>query len=382
MELSIIATTFVCFINFINSTLKKHSKIPVFLIIILMWVLMGANTQNPDIGLYSSDYNLQVQRAASEMGYTYFIKLFYLLGFDYIKFRMIFSFIGIILIHHTVKQFIHNSSAFYLLYFIYPFMMDVVQMRNFMAMAIFIYGIPYLLSENKKDTIKYILLILLASSIQLTAIVYLPICFVAKARKKIFLKFVICVSLISIVVIALDKSLLNEFSQFLLKFFGVYDDRVAIYAYVQTNNGFILFWFIQIMNFSLIYWSNNIFIPRSVNTFQTKPSTKGIYKKTLTLENRQQKFMVLMLWVNVYAFMFLPFYVFQSTFSRFMRNIVPLNLIAYIIVGQSLPPRSVKKWRFIAVCLIYNCFLFFIDVYNLYSKSIVAAIFKYNWIIK
>lgn len=340
---------------------------------------MGANTQNPDIYAYQMGYSYLIP-GSFEFGYMFLERIFNFFNFDYSTFRMIISLVGILLIHHTVKLLIKNQSPFYLLYFIYPFLMDVVQIRNFLAMAIFIFAIPFLLSENIKDIIKYILLVLIAASIQVTFVVYIPLFIIPKIKKTVFLKFLIGIGIIFLVLIALNQSGLNLISQLMINTIGSFDDEVLTIAYKQTNLGFILFWAIQSVNFILLYWANKNYIPSKNNKKINKWAVSSINPSLIECNSLQFKYIDLIFWINVYAFLFLPLYVFWSTFSRLMRNIIPLNLLVYIIVGKSLPPRSIKKIGFISICITYNCILFFIEIYMLYGESIINSIFKYNYI--
>ena len=51
------------------------------------------------------------------------------------------------------------------LYFIYPFAMDTVQIRSFMSIAIIFWGLNFLADENrKKGIIEYIIIFKLSSA--------------------------------------------------------------------------------------------------------------------------------------------------------------------------------------------------------------------------
>ncbi|MED4447568.1 MAG: EpsG family protein [Bacillota bacterium] len=342
--------------------------------ILLLCILMGANTVNPDIYAYTIAYD--PNRQGSDYGYMLLVKFFNLLGFEYAGFRMITSIFGILLIHQTVKKFIKNHSPFYLLYFIYPFFIDIVQVRNFLVMAIFIFSIPFLLSNKKIDMIKYIVLMLLASTIQLTGLVYLPIVFLVRLRKSAFIRLILVITIILLVIISLYRPLLNGLSNIIISNFGGFDDRIADYSHIQTNFGFLLLWSLQIINFLLIVWANRIYkrnndICKSDGELRNLAETNGI----------NSKFMILTLWINIFAFVFLPFYVFQITFSRFLRNIVPINLLAFLVVEQILKKRGKKNTLFRLSYLSYHILLFWIDINLLYPNIEMINFFKDNWLI-
>lgn len=375
--MSILITIIVYFTNLINSLFKKHSKIIVMLFIILLWILMGANTQNPDINVYKMGYE-NISYGSFEPGYILLERIFIFLNFEYEAFRMFLSLVGILLIHNTVKSLIKNQSAFYLLYAVYPFMLDVVQMRNFISMAILIYAIPYLLSENQIGPLKYVVLVLIAGSIQIIAIVYLPLVVFVRMRKTGLKKIVYGVCILFLLAISLNENGRNMISQLLIITMGSYNEKVKLVVNKQTQYGYLLFWLIQCINFMLIYWTNKNYNTNENSKFLCRK--KRLYINIDLREKRciEHKYIVLMFWVNVYAFSFMPLYVFWSTFSRCMRNIVPLNILAYIIAGNSLPSKSFRKTIFTATYILYIFILFFIEIYILYGESIMKAIFKYN----
>ena len=135
----------------------------------------------------------------------------------------------------------------------------------------------------------------------------------------------------------------------------------------------------QFANFSLVVWSSKNYKHNNKLCSRTLIHTQS---DQIASDDFQKKYITLMVWINAYAFLFLPFYVFQSTFSRFMRNIVPLNLLVYTILSKNLPSTSIKKIMFPIIFIGYNFILFYIDIYILYNESIVDAIFSYNWLVE
>lgn len=373
-------TLFICLVNFINLFLKKHSKLILFFMLTLLWLLMGANTNNPDIYSYQINYSNN-DVISFEIGYEMLRSLSLILGFNYVMFRIIISALGIALIHNTVKKIIDNQSAFYLLYLIYPFLMDVVQVRNFLAMAIFVFAIPYLISDKKWSSHKYVLLILLATSVQVASIVYLPLVYFVKKKRTILFKLLFFELILSLIIISLSPTMLDGLSRFLISTISGFNDKFAAYGFRQTNLGYLLYWFIQFTNFTLVYWSNKNFKFSKNKINKSGVGIDNQDKSDIEIYGIQKRYMELMVWVNMYAFLFLPFYVFQSTFERFMRNIIPLNLLAYIVSTRYLPPKSGKKLLFMVTYITYNLFLFYINIYLPYGESIVKTIFRYNWIL-
>lgn len=373
-----ITTTFIYLGNVLSVLLKKKSKVLLFLMLFILVILMGANTENPDIYAYQLNYAKE-DLDSLEIGYWAIKRLCIYLGFDYKGFRVITSVLGFSLINHTVKKIINDQSLFYLAYFIYPFLLDVVQVRNFLAMALLIYAVPFLLNIHRFDNLRFIIFVLLAASMQTSAIVYLPIIFFIKKKKSVLFKVLYAEIVIFLILVTLNPSALDVFSQVLVDKLNLYDDRIGEFAFRQTKWGFLLFWIMQFANFSLVVWSSKNYKHNNKLCSRTLIHTQS---DQIASDDFQKKYITLMVWINAYAFLFLPFYVFQSTFSRFMRNIVPLNLLVYIILSKNLPSTSIKKIMFPIIFIGYNFILFYIDIYILYNESIVDAIFSYNWLVE
>lgn len=166
-----------------------------------MWLLFGWNRWNADyygyqqtyysIGSYNVFYEYFEQ---FEIGYRYFCRFMFSLGVDYDTFLIIYSLIGLLLIGSTIIKFTNKPGYVLALYFIYPFLMDIVQIRNFMAMAFIIFGIRYLFSSRKVDQFKYVFFVFLAASFQSVGLFYLILLF---AKMQSVKKLVNWVSLIT-----------------------------------------------------------------------------------------------------------------------------------------------------------------------------------------
>lgn len=371
--MSIFITIVVCFVNLVNLMCKKHKNIPIFLFVILLCVLMGANTQNPDIENYISGFN--TERIGPDFGYSILVHFFYFMGFDYESFRLIISVFGILLIHQTVKKFIINKSAFYLLYFIYPFMIDIVQIRNFLVMSILIYAVPCLLTQKYRDYIKFVVYILIASTIQLTAIIYLPIVFLAKAKKNMLIRSILFFNILGFIIIVANKDLFILITNQITFMLGEYDNRITKYGFIQTNYGFLLPWAVQLTNFFLVTWARKIYSKRLRNEDRSLIG-EGNKKFPNKDESIKEKYILLIYWINVYAFLFLPFYVFQMTFSRFIRNIIPLNLMVFLIAKK----RN-NNYLFGIIYLSYHIFILCSYLYWVYPNIDINDFFEYNWLI-
>lgn len=127
---------------------KKHSKLIFTLTFIFMWVLYFGNTGNPDLLSYESIYN--TDNTTLEIGFRFIINLSKHFNIDFKTFVCIMSLICLLLVFGTISKFTTNTNYVIAFYFIYPFVLDVIQLRNFMALSIVIFSMRFLLINDKK----------------------------------------------------------------------------------------------------------------------------------------------------------------------------------------------------------------------------------------
>ena len=202
--------------------IRKNSKLTFYLLFTWMWILFAFNHANADFRMYRSIYYGTLSVSSMEYGFVILCKIFRNLGFNYNMFLAVYSFVGLTLIKKTIFKYSKNISLTLALYFIFPFIFDVIQIRNFMAFAIVIYAIKYLIDENEKNIKKYIFLVLIASMFHSFSIIALAFIFLNKfnSSKSILISFLI----ISGLVIILRNGLLVDILSKVLN-----SDKVAAY---------------------------------------------------------------------------------------------------------------------------------------------------------
>lgn len=156
------------------------------LIFIIMWILFAFSTGNADYSVYRMNYE-SISNDFHDVGYNLLVLVFNYLGFSYQAFLAFFSLLGLLLIANTILKFSAQPTKVLLLYCIFPFFFDIVQIRNFIAMAIVLYAIRYLLVFSRKNFIKYCACILIAYSFHTVALFYFVFLFAyMKNTKTIF----------------------------------------------------------------------------------------------------------------------------------------------------------------------------------------------------
>lgn len=150
------------------------------LLVVPMAILFGGNFYNPDYFAYKHVYDhigfYQVENLLGERFESGFIFLYQIgnkLGLSYQHFLGVLGVLCLLIIVFTVRQYTRRTFIVVGLYLIYPFFMDVVQIRNFVAMVIFFAGIRFYRVKNVTDILYSIGFILLATSIHKTMILFL-----------------------------------------------------------------------------------------------------------------------------------------------------------------------------------------------------------------
>lgn len=165
----------------LGALLKKNSRFVFIAFIGLLWILFAFTMGNADYNNYKSIYEnidrefiLQqyYEGLANESGFRLLYQLFHWIGFSYEMFLLIFSLAGLYLLSKVVWKYSMNPNVVMVLYLLHPFAIDTIQLRSFMAMAIVIYCLQYLVDGDRWGIQKYLIGVLIASTIHVSAIFY------------------------------------------------------------------------------------------------------------------------------------------------------------------------------------------------------------------
>lgn len=167
------------------------SILPVF---VILWITFGFNTDNPDynnyVTLYGGGY-----RKGTEKGFALLADFIKMLGFNYQGFLIIISFIILLII--TVVVLKNSKKPIYVLitFAFYPFLINCIQMRQFLSFVIVLTGIVALVKNEKGGVIKFIVAVVIASLIHYQSIFYLALLFYKipiRKYTKIVMMFLLC----------------------------------------------------------------------------------------------------------------------------------------------------------------------------------------------
>lgn len=352
---------FISFFLIIFSFLKKDSKILFVLMLSWMWLLFTFNYDNADYEMYRNIY--EGHYGSSEILFSYLCRFFYNIGFSFEVFRGIYCFVCLILIGTTINKYSNSKNISLVLYFLFPFILDAVQIRHFMAISIITYALPLLNENSKKNYIKYIILNLIAVGFHYATLFYFIFIFIKKLSLKKVAVISIVLNILMIIFIKNDlivKILLNILPENKVNIYFISDK-------LKSSNLLLAQCFlIQIFIFVVIYICYYIYIKNNNQNIENNNIKNQInfFKNTLK--------------INMIISILNPAYYYNLDLIRIFRGISVPN---YIVIGNTIDNKNsrgnlipVLMGLFISMLM----FWFLIIKMNIYSKT-GYMIFNYNY---
>ena len=146
----------------------------ILIALVTMIYLMG--TVSPyhsfDTSAYMYMFNLPPSTHRFESGYMNLSYFFYVNGFSYETFRISSYFIFTLAMFIGVYQLTPNLIGFYSLYLIFPFFLDVTQVRQFFMTALVIFGAGMICTQKKSLRCLGVVSILLSPLFQISGFLY------------------------------------------------------------------------------------------------------------------------------------------------------------------------------------------------------------------
>lgn len=327
----------------------KRSKVVLILILVLAWVLIGWNTNNADFESYSIRYNFFKNKPnLSLFQEPLFSWLMYWgnkIGLDYMGFKRVLSLFSLLLIFRIFYKYAVDYSFVAAFYLLFIFLLDVTQIRNFIAFSLVISVLPLLL-KGKKEALIYMAVILVASMIHISSIFYLLL-LLAKYqlnRNKVLILFFL--------IFALKNTIVS--------FFGSQFEKILQYEDLVSIQGFIAYAFIQVVNLLFINFVNKKF-----KIIPAEGSAKYFFTVSSLIVN-----------INWLLLFLIPFYMDSVNFSRLFRNVAILN---FIWIANHYARESHSQFIFRLMFLCYG--LFFLLVYMViggYYEKVILPVFQNN----
>lgn len=191
-------------ISLIN-ILKKKSPFFTLILILFMWTLFGWSSNTADYEFHRNKYYNSDGNILVEPIYSFLSKLFKMFGFQYEQFLIITSGIMFIFLYIIIKKQTNRSAFMIGLYFIFPFVFNVVIFRFSIGMFFSYWGIYHLINErkNSKAILYSIIFFVLAGLTHFSLLILLVMLLIRFLSVN---KIIILVSIADILIYALLKS--------------------------------------------------------------------------------------------------------------------------------------------------------------------------------
>ena len=151
-----------------NKNRFRQQNLLFLLVILLEWIIIAYSRGNTDYTIYRDMYDATISLGVGAYpDLEYGQRLFYTIGgflnLNYDQFLLVYVSLGFLILIKGLMLLTNRLKITLILYFIFPFLFDVVQIRNFFAMSVLVYAFHFLLLENEKgSTIKYLIIVLFA----------------------------------------------------------------------------------------------------------------------------------------------------------------------------------------------------------------------------
>lgn len=264
---------------------------------------------------YRLYYEGELANSYFEIGY-YFLNLFFnKLGVDYTIFKCILASASSLLIVARIKGYSINYFYLLILYTITMYFFDLEQSRTFFAISIVIYATKYLPLNTTQEKIKYIVMVLIATSIHVSMAFYLLVFLTKSKRFRKYTKIIFCFVIGFCVIANLIPQIMDIMGQALSVILR--SERVQLWFSYRTGMGFFLCLALYIALLFLVGYAKRI-------SYKYKNSSNE--KNVKFVEDAYSMMIVLVL--------SLPFYLLSTEFFRLLRELFVFQFTAILIAGN------------------------------------------------
>lgn len=303
----------------------------------------------------------QYYNVKSDIGYMLLNRLSYDYGLDYSYFRFVSTLVFLLLMTYIVYKITNNIALVIVLYMIYPFTLDAIQVRNFMAEILLALSIYLWAKRVKCHNAVYILLMLIASTLHKSFIIYVPFAlfFYMRECKKINVLYKVFL-LIGLLMPLYESIIISRFADILLLIQNApeeYSSTAAYYLDGRTRLGFLVAYTkIVIMLFIAWYIKENIVIE---------------------MNGLKERFVKITYIFMEYMCILMPLIGITAAMWRFPRNLLlPLAITIAIYFEYNFKYKGIKT---LLVCLAF----FAIAVLDDCTYSLISEVLNnnYMWIL-
>jgi len=240
-------------------------------------------------------------------------------------------------------------------------------------MSILIFSIPYLLSDDKYDTFVCLGLVLIASTLHIIAVIYIPLWFFLRVNVNKKIKKIYFILIGILIAISFYRPFFACVTTPFVQFLNSLGIRGTKYFKMRGHFGYLLPWAINFMELFIIVWADNLY--KNINELSAFKYSHEYEKYQL-----RTKYIKLVKYVNYYLMIFLPLLQFNLSFYRITRNTLLLDFMACLMVIEDSKKVNLDVRKFIMAFTFSIIVLAVFGYGAIYSNVDVLEILKNNWI--
>ncbi|WP_181186397.1 EpsG family protein [Orenia metallireducens] len=221
--------------------LRKYRKLILYAIIIILTIFVASRSNTPDYLNYKkaftevstniSDVFIEAKKTNMEVGYIFLNIIFKNIINNFELFSFFIAFITIFLTFKAYEKLSIYPLISILIYISYLFLLQpMTQIRNALALSIILNALVYV---EKKQLLKYILMVFFASLFHISSIIFLPVFFFNKIKLNKEVSYIIFFSLIILLLSSNFNILILKFAKILPRE-NIISRKIIYYYYSQS----------------------------------------------------------------------------------------------------------------------------------------------------
>lgn len=358
---------------------QLYSKLA-YLLLFTILILFGLNTHNADMKNYISVYE-HIYTYGSyidiDIGFEFLMKLVARITSNYQIFLSLYSILCVILLSNYLLRVCNSYKSIcivLLLYFIYPYILDTVQLRFYLA-SLIVLNATLLLGEemNLFENTKFIILVVFASLFHKIAIIYIILLMIQIKKNNLFFPMIFFTVLTSLIIfpLFLDGILIKlNFQKYLLYLGNPESIFIIIFFLLYFLGQAFMVWLIDV---SSQKYFNSI---ASLITYLKSNSLKQHLENTSSEGKKLIK-------INLVMLATLPMIFITIDFYRIQRSMLLLNYVFFSNFLVSMPNKKSRFHKFLKYSIVIFVFLSgYAFIFRSMFDILVVDIFKHNLIVE
>lgn len=341
-KVNMLTTAFFCIAagGFFNGVYAKKNRIISVMLCVCLFILFvfadNRSGRNGDYSAYSTLYERFLHRETfaqvlssdsseyvTDHGFMFLMQICAAVKLPFSGFRLLIAAVSLLLCSKTISMITENNIIVSLMYCIYPFFYDLIQIRYLLGYSAVVYGCRYLLENKSGGAFRFTVCVIAASLIH-SSCLYFLIFLLIYLRKAPVLKPLFAVSAV--------LSILSAFSGFNI-------------ASVVFRDG-------QMSKYDDIGYKLNIFTSAAMILYI------AFFISAVHRLKSDEKYYDILRWINYICILLIPFMFVSLDFERFMR---PVLIMDYAYIAGASESAKLNKRIIILAASVFvlscRCFL-------------------------